>query len=287
MGVPPPPRPLQCCAALCSPHRLSCSLSGSSDGTDCTLPTLLHAWSKPAATPSPLHSRPQFTCQAPSSRTQGLGSVPSPPRKSPTPGAEAQNTGKEHEETEGGRRATSERGPRSPSRGDRRPERVGRQNLTPPSAAPTLSAAETRFTTCGPTSPACGHLARHGLLGSSAPCGPGTCLSSPGEALVPRQSPLFPQSRCPVRQRRSASAVTAPPGGTHSLALGWGTFYALQTSPNHTKRLLVPTSRGCRRVLPRGWVCSQVTFPGGQQGGNKERFRASPPPCAEMGCSTK
>lgn len=91
------------------------------------------------------------------------------------------------------------------------------------------------------------------------------------EALVPPQSPLFPQkSHCPVRQRRSASAVTAPPRGTHSLALGWGTLNTLKTSPNHTKRLVVPTSRGCRRVLPRGWVCSQVTCPGGQQGGNKK-----------------
>lgn len=79
--------------------------------------------------------------------------------------------------------------------------------------------------------------------------------------------------------RCSASAVTAPPILEHcerpatqhqDASTAWQTGWSIYPSSlNHAKCLLVPTTRWCRRVLPSGWLCSQVTFPGGHQGRNE------------------
>lgn len=149
-----------------------------------------------------------------------------------------------------------------------------------------LNAAETRLTTCWPTSSLCLHHGCHGSHQSSAQCGSGTCLSNPAGNSRPNHKPSHlgaPSSLGTATtqciSRCSASAVTAPPILEHceagytapgciiySLADCWS---ILPVQPQPCKCLLVPTTRWCRRVLPSGWLCSQVTFPGGHQGRNK------------------
>lgn len=86
-------------------------------------------------------------------------------------------------------------------------------------------------------------------------------------------------------RRCSARAVTRSPfwnSRRSCLPSTWQTgrsiFNAFKTSLNHANCVLVPTTRWCRRVLPSGCMCPQVTFPGGHQGRTTGQGLSSPGP---------